>query len=94
MMKIIFWSVVAFLALVHTMAGGSFWGLAIFLVLVPIIAVRFLVTVGQFTLGFSKLGPEFCAVFKRKAGAHSHKNVKRKKTRQKFLRLQSIMREY
>jgi hypothetical protein len=40
------------------------------------------------------LGPEFCAVFKRKAGAHSHKNVKRKKTRQKFLRLQKIMREY
>jgi len=40
------------------------------------------------------LGPEFCQIFKRKAGAHSHKNVKRKKTRQKFLRLQSIMREY
>jgi len=40
------------------------------------------------------LGPEFCAVFKRKAGAHPHKNVKRKKTRQKFLRLREIMREY
>jgi hypothetical protein len=39
-------------------------------------------------------GPEFCQIFKRKAGAHSHKNVKRKKTRQKFLRLQKIMREY
>ena len=39
-------------------------------------------------------GPEFCQVFKRKAGAHSHKNVKRIKTRQKFLRLQKIMREY
>lgn len=40
------------------------------------------------------LGPEFCQIFKRKAGAHPHKNVKRKKTRQKFLRLQTIMREY
>ena len=40
------------------------------------------------------LGPEFCQIFKRKAGAHSHKNVKRKKTRQKFLRLERIMREY
>ena len=40
------------------------------------------------------LGPEFCQIFKRKAGAHSHKNVKRKKTRQKFLRLREIMREY
>ena len=40
------------------------------------------------------LGPEFCQIFKRKAGAHPHRNVKRKKTRQKFLRLQTIMREY
>tara|TARA_Y100000310_G_scaffold263835_1_gene274294 strand:- start:52 stop:210 length:159 start_codon:yes stop_codon:yes gene_type:complete len=40
------------------------------------------------------LGPEFCAVFTRKAGAHLHKNVKRKKTRQKHLRLREIMREY
>jgi len=40
------------------------------------------------------LGPEFCAVFKRKAGAHSHKNVKRKKTRQKNLKLQKILGEY
>ena len=40
------------------------------------------------------LGPEFCQVFKRKAGAHSHKNVKRKKTRQKNLRLRQILREY
>jgi len=39
-------------------------------------------------------GPEFCAIYTRKAGAHSHKNVKRKKTRQKNLRLQKIMREY
>ena len=40
------------------------------------------------------LGPEFCQVFKRKAGAHPHRNVKRKKTRQKNLRLIKIMREY
>ena len=40
------------------------------------------------------VGPEFCELFKRKAGAHSHKNVKRKKTRQKKLRIERIMREY
>jgi hypothetical protein len=40
------------------------------------------------------LGPEFCQIFKRKAGAHSHKNLKRKKTRQKFLRLKEVLKEY
>jgi hypothetical protein len=40
------------------------------------------------------MGPEFCELFKRKAGAHSHKNVKRKKTRQKKIRIDRIMREY
>ena len=34
------------------------------------------------------MGPEFCELFKRKAGAHSHKNVKRKKTRQKKIRIE------
>jgi hypothetical protein len=40
------------------------------------------------------MGAEFCQIFKRKAGAHSHKNVKRKKTRQKQIRINRIMREY
>jgi len=39
-------------------------------------------------------GAEFCAIYKRKAGAHSHKNVKRNKTRQKFLRVQRAIAEY
>ena len=39
-------------------------------------------------------GPEFCLIFKRKAGAHSHKNIKRNKTRQKFLRVQRALAEY
>jgi|TARA_Y100000296_G_scaffold36785_1_gene42581 hypothetical protein len=40
------------------------------------------------------LGPEFCQIFKRKAGAHPHKNVKRKKTRQKNIKVQKILGEY
>jgi hypothetical protein len=40
------------------------------------------------------LGPEFCQIFKRKAGAHPHKLTKRKKTRQKIQRLYKILQEY
>jgi len=39
-------------------------------------------------------GPEFCAIYTRKAGAHPHKNVKRKKTRQKNIKVQKILGEY
>jgi len=40
------------------------------------------------------LGPEFCKVFTRKAGAHPHKLTKRKKTRQKIQRIRRILKEY
>lgn len=40
------------------------------------------------------LGPEFCQVYKRKAGAHPHRLTRRKKTRQKEMVIRDTLREY
>ena len=54
LVKMFFWSLIALSALSHFVVHGHFAGLVIFVILVPIIFVRMVVTLGRGMFGIVK----------------------------------------
>jgi len=55
MLKVMFWSIVAFCGLCHWVGSGhEGWGLIIFLVLYPIVLLRLFLTIGKGAFNFVK----------------------------------------